>query len=187
LLPRRSFQKRTVGGGGDAESDGGRLVRTGECGAGGGGSSPSSTDGVKVGEAHRDAAGGADGSGAEDGSLSAEEIGAAIAVAEGGEHGGGGRGAAPPMPAVVRSKALDGGPSNDAEAELSCSLDISEVGSVLGGGGTAAHAPERSAAGVAVGVAAGVTAWVAACEAGTARLEAAAGRSSLRTAHRRTA
>ena len=140
-----------------------------------------------MGEAHRDAAGGADGAdgsadgSADGGSLSAEEIGAAIAVAEGSEHGGGGGGAAPPGPSD------NGGPSNDAEAELSCSLDISEVGSVLGGGGTAAHAPERSAAGVAVGVAAGVTAWVAACEAGTARLEAAAGRSSLRTAHRRTA
>ena len=131
-----------------------------------------------MGEAHRDAAGGADGS-ADDGSLSAEEIGAAIAVAEGGEHGGGGGGAAAPGPSVVRSKALDGGPSNDAEVELSCSLDISEVGSVLGGGGTAAHAPGGSAVRVA--------AWGAACEAGTARLEAAAGRSSLLTAHRRTA
>lgn len=138
-----------------------------------------------MGEAHRDAAGGADGSadisGADGGSLSAEETGAAIAVAEGDEHRGGGGGAAAPGPSD------NGGPSNDAEAELSCPLDISEVGSVLGGGGTAAHAPGGSAAWVAVGVAARVTAWGVACEAGTARLEAAAGRNSLRTAHRRTA
>ena len=161
-----------------------------------------------MGDAHRDAAGvaGADGGSLSAAEISAEEIseiGAVIAVAKG--HGGGGGGGAAPRV-----------PSDDAVVEISISISISEVelscslscradgavpppvpqlltvlGSVLEKEGAAAHAPGGST-GVGSSVGLSVAAWVAArlaaCMDGTAGLPAAAaGRSSARTAHRRTA